>query len=372
MNSDASSENPYQSPQVETLSDGELLRRFSAERDPAAFESLVARYGPLVWSVCRRTLHNREDAEDAFQATFLILLNHADSIRQRKSLGSWLFGVARRVAKKSLRAEYRRLQFLHRLVSQRAVVAAEPAPAADDVRKLLALEIAELPEMQRTVIEKCALAGESYRQVAGEMRIPVATVASHLRRGRKRLRARLLARGIGAAGLAGMITTLPCAAAAPSEILYKATAENAAAFLAEGQGALPIRIVSLMKGVAIKMPVTAKCLLAVWLSLGTGASTWWAVHGTKDREIDSGVQVAVDADPARVLDVDAPDAALEFKTVPYFIRSQSKLQLLGREPVQRDLGLNKEQIETLGKIMRPGGRVSMTELDKQLARMPRR
>ena len=85
---------------------------------------------------------------------------------------------------KALRAEYRRLQFLQRLVSQRAVDAAEPAPVADDVRKLLALEIAELPEMQRTVIQRCVLSGESYRQVAGELNLPLATVASHLRRGR--------------------------------------------------------------------------------------------------------------------------------------------------------------------------------------------
>lgn len=321
MKSDESSENPYQSPQGDTHSDGALLLRFSADREGAAFETLVARYGPLVWSVCRRTLHSREDAEDAFQATFLILVNHADSIRERKSLGSWLFGVARRVAMKALRAEYRRLQFLQRLVSQRAVDAAEPAPVADDVRKLLALEIAELPEMQRTVIQRCVLSGESYRQVAGELNLPLATVASHLRRGRKRLRARLLARGIGAAGLAALITSLPYAAAPPSETLYRATAENAAALLAGDQASLPIRIVSLMKGVAIKMPITAKCLLAAWLSLGTGASTWWAVHGTKDREIDSGVQVAVDAGPtlraALVLDVDAPDAAQGSPTLEF-------------------------------------------------------
>src|SRR5688572_21382769 len=119
MEKDVSNENPYASPGSEPVSDGELLRRFSTCNDHLAFEALVSRYGPLVWSVCKGSLRCRQDAEDAFQATFLILVDKASSIRDRKSFRSWLFGVARRVAMKALRSEYRRLRLLHGLVWDR-------------------------------------------------------------------------------------------------------------------------------------------------------------------------------------------------------------------------------------------------------------
>src|SRR2546428_12127472 len=80
------------------LNDGELLDRFCAAREEAAFGLLVQRHGPMVLAVCRRILHNLHDAEDAFQATFLVLVRKASSIRKRGSLGSWLHGVARRIA----------------------------------------------------------------------------------------------------------------------------------------------------------------------------------------------------------------------------------------------------------------------------------
>jgi hypothetical protein len=152
------------------------------------------------------------------------------------------------------------------------------------------------------------------------LKIPLATVASHLRRGRKALRARLVVRGIGAAGLAAIVTALS-RAAAPPETLCRATTENAAALLAGVQATLPVRIVSLMKGVAIKMPNTAKCLLAVWLSVGAGASTWWANRDTSGPELVFGAELTIDAgptlQPALILDVDVPGGPQAGPTIEF-------------------------------------------------------
>jgi RNA polymerase sigma factor (sigma-70 family) len=310
MSKEGDIENPYRSPACEAHSDGELLRRFTTDQDHAAFETLVSRHGPLVWSVCRGVLRSRQDAEDAFQATFLILLRQADSIRQRKSFRSWIFGVARRVAMKALRSEYRRLQFLHRLVREREADPSSPPAIGNEVRRVLDEELASLSEIQRTVIAKCVFAGESYRQVSEELSIPVATVASHLRRGRRMLRVRLAARGIGAAGLAALMPTLLLATESPPESLCRATAQNAAVLLSGDHAALPLRVVSLMKGVVTNMTATAKCILALALSLGAGASTWWALGDTTDPSVVSDSELAIESGPsvqaALVLDMDVP------------------------------------------------------------------
>ena len=143
-------ENPYQSPMAPMLADGELLHRFTADRDQNAFDELIRRYGTLVWNACRRTLSSRHDAEDAFQATFLILVERSESIRNRKSLRSWLFGVARRVAMKTLRAQYRRLQFLHRLMRQRELDRSSPIPVSEEIWRQVSEELANLPQLERS------------------------------------------------------------------------------------------------------------------------------------------------------------------------------------------------------------------------------
>jgi RNA polymerase sigma factor (sigma-70 family) len=304
-------ENPYQSPKAPMLADGELLLRFTADRDQSAFEELVRRYGTLVWSVCRRTLSSRHDAEDAFQATFLILVERSESIRNRKSLRSWLFGVARRVAMKTLRAQYRRLQFLHRLVRKRELDRSTPMPVSDEIWRQVEEELAHLPRLERAVIQKCVLEGQSYRQVSEELGIPPPTVASHLRRGRNALSKRLLVRGVGVAGVVAAMTILT-ATEAPSPSVCAATVQNAELLLAGDYASLPARIVSLMKGVATSMTITAKYVLALVLTLTGGATTWWMSSDNADQQ-PSPAAHTVEAEPSiePTLVLDQHPSALE-------------------------------------------------------------
>jgi RNA polymerase sigma factor (sigma-70 family) len=225
-----------------------LLRRFLHAQDQAAFEALVRRHGPMVWGVCRRLLGHEHDADDAFQPTFLVLVHKAASVRRRESLGSWLYGVAGRIARRA------RADADHRREIERRTVPAHPAdPAADaagrEVSAVLDEELARLPQRFREPLVLCCLEGLSKAGAARQLGWKEGTVASRLARGRERLRARLARRGIlvpaGALGTA-LAEQAPAAVAA-------ATVKAATLFLA---GIAPTRATLLMKGAS----------RAVWLS----------------------------------------------------------------------------------------------------------
>src|SRR5262249_7494881 len=129
-------------------SDGQLLERFVLEQDETAFAALVQRHGPLVWGVCRRLLRNEQDVEDAFQATFLVLVRQAHAVRKQPSVRSWLSAVARRVAARAgQRAELRREK--ERLTPPPSADAPTDAAEWEEVRPLLDEEIDRLPEKYR-------------------------------------------------------------------------------------------------------------------------------------------------------------------------------------------------------------------------------
>jgi RNA polymerase sigma factor (sigma-70 family) len=180
----------------EGLSDGQLLERFASRRDEDAFAALLRRHGPLVWGVCRRVLRQAQDAEDAFQATFLVLARRAGAIRKHESVRSWLYGVAHRVAVRARDTAARR----HAREGPLADVAA-PADeeAGPDPRPVLDEEIGRLPEKYRLPLILCHLEGKSQEQAAQLLGCPRATVATRLVRGRERLRDRLVRRGLDVA-----------------------------------------------------------------------------------------------------------------------------------------------------------------------------
>jgi RNA polymerase sigma factor (sigma-70 family) len=206
------------------LPDRELLQRYLEKADEAAFAELVDRHGPMVLGVCQAVLHHRQDAEDAFQATFLVLARKASSIRRRDGLGSWLHGVAYRIARKARAKSARR-----EVLEAKAIIPASPSSAADDLswseaRALLHAELAALPECFREPLVLCYLQGLTQDEAAGRLGWTAVTLKGRLQRGRRLLRRRLERRGLGlAAALAATLLTDHAPAAPLSPALVAAT-----------------------------------------------------------------------------------------------------------------------------------------------------
>jgi RNA polymerase sigma factor (sigma-70 family) len=188
--------------------DGELLARFVRDRDDAAFAALVHRHGPTVFGVCRRVLGNTADAEDAFQAVFLVLVNRADALTARPNLGDWLYGVAVRTALKA-RTAFARLRKHERTAAERRPeLTADPPPA----ESWLDRELAALPDKFREPVVLCMLQDRSRAEVAAELGIPEGTLASRLDTARKRLAERL-ARHRAPLAFTGPLVPVPAAVA---------------------------------------------------------------------------------------------------------------------------------------------------------------
>jgi RNA polymerase sigma factor (sigma-70 family) len=185
------------------LTDGQLLERFIARREEAAFEALVQRHGPMVLGVCRRVLGNHHDAEDAFQATFLILARKAASLGSREAVGNYLYGVAYRTARRAHAMNVRRREKERRAVPSGP--ARSPDEAWQELRPILDAELNRLPDAYRLAVVLCDLEGRSRKEVAQQLRIPEGTLSSRLATARKRLAERLSRRGLA---LGGGIATL--------------------------------------------------------------------------------------------------------------------------------------------------------------------
>ena len=182
------------------FSDAQLLERFVSGHDAAAFEALVARHGPMVLSVCRGILKDPNDAEDAFQATFLILVKKSGTFRGHVALGPWLYRVAHRVAIRANAAAARR-RACERRAGQMAATTSPSGPSApDEPLQALHEEIARLPEKLRRAVILCDLQSVPQNRAAGELRLSERTLQRRLSEGRERLKARLIRRGLAPEG----------------------------------------------------------------------------------------------------------------------------------------------------------------------------
>jgi RNA polymerase sigma factor (sigma-70 family) len=255
----------YSSPTIAGQSDGELLDEFSAGGPGAgpAFEELLRRHGPMVSAVCGSTLPDGPTADDAFQATFLILIRRAGGLRLRKSLASWLFGVARRVAYRARSAPVRRARL--------EVAAARPEllPVADalmqrETLKAVHDEIDSLSGPQCAAFVSCVLEGLTYEQAASRLGWTEAAVRGRLARARAKLRARLTRRGLGPDIPFVVPQAVPCA-------LRRATAAAADVVTCRVPGAVADSIQILVKGGTATMMTKLKTALT-WAFAGSALS----------------------------------------------------------------------------------------------------
>jgi RNA polymerase sigma factor (sigma-70 family) len=193
----------------EGTSDGELLERYLARQDEMAFAALMERHGPMVLGVCRRMLANEQDAEDAFQATFLVLVRKGRSVVPRGAVGNWLYGVARRTAAHARSAASAR-RVRERVLARPELQTQEAAP---ELGPVLDQELARLPDKYRAPVVLCDLEGKTRREAALELGWPEGTVAGRLSRARTLLAGRLARRGLALspATLAAVLPQQACA-----------------------------------------------------------------------------------------------------------------------------------------------------------------
>jgi RNA polymerase sigma factor (sigma-70 family) len=253
----------WTSPRLCELSDAVLLERYIQDRDESAFAALVSRHGDMVLHSCRRILDDAHEAEDAFQATFLILARKAPTLRQPATLPGFLHRVARRVALKVLRKAVVR--------GGREALAEEISDAAPDplarltARELLTVldeEVARLPMMQRSAVMLCCLEGRTQEEAARLLGWTPGSLRGHLERGRHRLQARLLRRGIGLS--AALAVAAVSHGEAASTLLLRGTV---AAALSGGSGSAAALAQSLLQTMLVsKLAATAAVVLTMALA----------------------------------------------------------------------------------------------------------
>jgi len=265
--------------QFARLPDRELLERFVDAQEEEAFAALVCRHGSMVLRVCLQVLANAHDAEDAFQAAFLVLSRKAASVKKQKSVGSWLFGVAYHTSTNLKRNLMRRRSYESR-VSQRSEADPLSALTLREAQVIVSQELARLPEEHRAPLVLCSREGLTRDEAAQQLGLPLGTLKSRLEEARKRLRVRLTARGLTLSGafVASMFGEKMASAAIPVGLLTStvraatsvATGRAAAWVVSAKVAALTERVVKTMLPTKLKTTL-ALLLVASMLTCGLGA-----------------------------------------------------------------------------------------------------
>lgn len=218
--------------ELRNLADGPLLARFFEAHEDAAFSVLTERYGSLVYGVCRRILADANDAEDAFQATFLVLVRKGGSLRDPGRLASWLYGVAYRTARKAKAKAALRTRS-ERQAGEMPTRSAGSDMTFNELHAVLDEEIAQLPEKYALPLVLCYLEGKTNAEAAQQLGWPEGSISRRLSRARELLRSRLARRGLAlSAALITAVFARPASAAVPGELLLATT--RAATLVADG------------------------------------------------------------------------------------------------------------------------------------------
>ncbi len=256
------------------LTDGQLLEDFVSHRDEAAFANLVQRHGPMVWGVCWRVLGNYHDAEDAFQAAFLVLMRKAASIVPREMVANWLYGVGRQTALKA-RATAAKRKGRERQVTEIPEPSVADPGRWHDLRPLLDDELGHLPDRYRSVIVLCDLEGNTRRETARQLGVPEGTVGGWLARARVMLAKRLVRRGaaVSSGALGTMLSQNSASAGAPASVISSTI--KAAAVVTAGKaasaGLISVKVASLTQGV-LKTMMMAKLKIALGVALAVAVA----------------------------------------------------------------------------------------------------
>jgi len=258
----------FEGQSVAGLGEVQLLERFVERRDEPAFAALVARHGPMVLGICRRLLSDPLDVEDAFQATFLVLVRRAGSLKDRDRLAPWLFGVARRVASRARTDVARRRDRENSGVEEIAALTGRDETSRELGRALIE-EIDRLPGSLREPILLCCVEGLSYDEAATRLRSTAPAVRGRLARARGRLKDRLTRRGFApAVGTLGALLSAEAVSAAVPPQLLMFTIQVAKA------GAVPASVEFLAEGVIRTMFLTkSKILAAAVVACGIAGSS---------------------------------------------------------------------------------------------------
>jgi RNA polymerase sigma factor (sigma-70 family) len=297
------------------VTDGQLLEDYLRRGEEAALAALVRRHGPMVWGVCRRVLRNYHDAEDAFQATFLVLVRKAASVVPREMVANWLYGVAHQTARKA-KATTARRGARERQLTQLPEPAVTDPELWDDLQPLLDQELCGLPDIYRVAIVLCTLEGKTRKEAARQLGAPEGTLAARLARARVMLAKGLARHGVAVSGGALAVVLAENAALAGVPASMVSSTIKAASLFAAAQpaatGVVSAKVAGVAEGVLKTMLLTkVKTVTAVLLAVATlGIGAGWQTHQAlakrpanealkgadkKDTTEVSGVVKAVDA-----------------------------------------------------------------------------
>lgn len=302
---------------LEEQTDEQLLTQYLNARDQRAFAEIVRRHGPLVWGVCRRVLGNTHDAEDAFQASFVVLVNKARSIRKMKSIAGWLHKVSHHVALRARKRASVRVQPAN--LSEMGLLMASAAPSSlpdEDLLRMLSEEIARLPDGLRESVVLCYMQGLTNGQAAKQLGCLEGTVVSRLARARDRLQRRLRSRGFIVSGamalttlLEGSVTAAPPALLVENVLIHARSAAGAAVVAGSGVSVGAALLADETLKQLLKQQVVQWCAISL-LGFAVVAGAW--VLYRMPARVHESTGAAVDQAALSVLDGTWQAVKLEF------------------------------------------------------------